>query len=113
MTPTQKSRADYFVGYMIFESWTENDSGKPDPNEEWDGVITGPSDPTGANLAWLNPIKMIEYSALTAAEERARKLVAACKLVIKLWEADAPEDMIDEADVRACREAIKDWEDGK
>jgi hypothetical protein len=46
---------EHLVGWMILEDYCEDMSA-------WDGVISFP-DPTGANLAWLNPTKMIEYSA--------------------------------------------------
>lgn len=53
-------------GYMALESWAEDFS-------EWDGAITGPINPQGANRFWEDPIPMIEkraydriYSALEA-----------------------------------------------
>lgn len=51
-----KEPREPLVGYMIFEDWLEDMS-------DWSGQITGPGDPTGANLAWESPIKMIEHSA--------------------------------------------------
>lgn len=50
------------IGWMIFEEYCDDYS-------EWSGVITYP-DPTGANLAWQDPVKMIEKSAYDALEQR-------------------------------------------
>lgn len=43
-------------GYMILEEWAEDYS-------DWSGAITGPVNPRGANLAWTDPIPMIETRA--------------------------------------------------
>lgn len=43
---------------------------------------------------------------IEALAESNEKLVEACRLVVKLWDADAPEDMTDELDVKLCREAL-------
>lgn len=53
------------IGYMC-----EPDMVEDGEDGHWDAYITS-HDPTGANLAWLNPIKMIEYSAYEKANERA------------------------------------------
>lgn len=51
------------IGWMILEDYCDDMS-------QWDGYISFP-DPTGANLAWQSPTKMIEYSAYeTAIRER-------------------------------------------
>lgn len=52
------------IGYMVIDDYDEDYS-------NWDGQITFP-DPTGANLHWLNPIKMIEYTAYEALQEQLR-----------------------------------------
>ena len=56
------------IGFMIVEDYDEDFS-------HWDGVITYP-DPTGANLAWEKPTKMIEYSAYEQVKEQCRDLGA-------------------------------------
>ena len=48
------------IGWMIIEDYCEDYS-------DWSGQITYP-DPTGANLAWQSPIKMIEHSAYEVAQ---------------------------------------------
>lgn len=53
------------IGWMIFEECCEDMS-------QWDGVISYP-DPTGANLAWEAPIKMIEKSAYDALKAEQQK----------------------------------------
>ena len=58
------------IGYMILEDYCEDMS-------DWSGVITGPQDPTGANLAWESPIKMIEYSAFEEMRDLACELARA------------------------------------
>ncbi len=54
------------IGYMIFETWTEDYS-------HWSGVISFP-DPTGANLAWESPIAMIDKSAYDKLKAEVRRL---------------------------------------
>lgn len=54
------------LGYVALESWAEDFS-------EWDGIITGPHNPKGANLAWQDPIEMIEKRAYDEAFARAEK----------------------------------------
>lgn len=49
------------IGFMVVEDYTEDMS-------DWSGQITFP-DPTGANLYWEKPIKMIEYSAFEKMQE--------------------------------------------
>ena len=44
------------TGYMIIEEHADDYS-------DWSGHITGPVNPKGANLAWEDPIPMIEKSA--------------------------------------------------
>lgn len=41
-------------------------------------------------------------SALVESREEMRK---ACSMVVKLWDQDAPADMVDEPDVKLCRAA--------
>lgn len=55
---TESAPPSPLVGWMILEDYCEDMS-------QWDGVISFP-DPTGANLAWENPIKMIEHKAYDA-----------------------------------------------
>jgi hypothetical protein len=55
-TPDDQQAREPLIGYMIFEDHCDDMS-------DWSGVITGPQDPTGANLAWESPIKMISYDA--------------------------------------------------
>lgn len=50
------------VGWMILEDYCDDMS-------DWSGVIAYP-DPTGANLAWESPVKMIEYSAYEKLQAR-------------------------------------------
>ena len=59
------------IGWMIMESHDDDLS-------NWDGVITYP-DPTGANLAWENPTKMIEFNE----HERARNLLKEAMVCIE------------------------------
>lgn len=66
------------IGWMIFESAT-------DDNSEWEGVITYP-DPTGANIAWESPIKMIEHSAYEALQVELREANAATQTELDLRE---------------------------
>lgn len=68
MTPSDKAP---LVGWMILEDYCEDMS-------QWDGVITYP-DPTGANLAWQNPTKMIEYSAYEKLKAENRRLNLICE----------------------------------
>ena len=65
------------IGWMILEDHTEDMS-------HWSGVISYP-DPTGANLAWENPTKMIEY----AAYEAMRKELAETKKYLDATTGDA------------------------
>lgn len=58
------SERPILIGYVALESWAEDYS-------DWDGHITGPVNPKGANLAWQNPIEMIEKRAYDAALARA------------------------------------------
>ena len=44
------------TGYMVLDGWADDYS-------DWDGAITGPNNPTGANLYWHDPIPMIEKRA--------------------------------------------------
>lgn len=60
------------VGWMIIEDYVEDYS-------EWDGAIACP-DPTGANLAWESPIKMIEHAAYTELMQEAEALREALRL---------------------------------
>lgn len=55
-TPPKPGESEPLVGYMILEDYCEDMS-------HWSGMITGPTNPAGANLAWENPIKMIEHCA--------------------------------------------------
>lgn len=63
---TDETRAP-LVGYMILEDWCDDMS-------DWSGMITGPQDPTGANLAWENPTKMIEFKAYESEKARADRI---------------------------------------
>ena len=53
------------MGYMKLESydWIDENTDQPDPKGSWDGYITGPDNPAGANLYWDDAIPMIEKSA--------------------------------------------------
>lgn len=55
MTNDTAKQREPLIGWMILEDYCDDMS-------DWSGVITYP-DPTGANLSWENPTKMIEYSA--------------------------------------------------
>lgn len=56
------------VGYMIIEDYTDDYS-------DWSGQIAFPN-PKGANIAWLNPIEMIEKSY---ADQREAELIGLLK----------------------------------
>ncbi len=61
----QERPREPLVGWMILEDHADDLS-------HWDGVIAFPN-PTGANLAWESPTKMIEFSAFEAEKKRADK----------------------------------------
>ncbi len=63
------------IGWMILEGCCEDMSA-------WDGVISYP-DPTGANLAWENTTKMIEFSAYDALREQLAEYEKAISSI--LW----------------------------
>lgn len=108
-THTPEKPRDPFIGYMALEGWTEDENGKPDLKADWDGVITGPHDPTGANLAWQNPIKMIEHSAYNSLIEQLNDLKADhSALQSKLAEKDTELDQ-----AKAEIERLKDTPGGK
>ena len=54
-------------GFMVLDGWAEDYS-------DWDGVITGPANPKGANLYWHNPIPMIERRAYDSLRARVAEL---------------------------------------
>lgn len=56
------------IGWMILEDHCEDMS-------DWSGVISFP-DPTGANLAWENPTKMIEHRAFEKLRKENERLRA-------------------------------------
>lgn len=68
------------VGYMIIEDYTDDYS-------DWSGQITYP-DPRGANLAWLNPIKMIEHTAYDALRAQVEELRAELNTIRTTWQAE-------------------------
>jgi hypothetical protein len=72
------SAREPLIGWMILEDYCEDMS-------HWGGVISYP-DPTGANLAWLNPTKMIEYSVYQQAckeRDHLREALEYAKGVLK------------------------------
>jgi hypothetical protein len=54
---SEHSKRPILSGFMVLDGWAEDYS-------DWDGQITGPDNPRGANLHWLDPIPMIETRAL-------------------------------------------------
>lgn len=65
------------IGYAVLEDWTVDMS-------DWSGQITYP-DPTGANLYWQNPMKMIEYSAYDQLQAKLDEAVKAKEAAINLY----------------------------
>ena len=56
-------------GYMALEGWADDYS-------EWDGAITGPANPEGANKFWESPIPMIETRALDSLRDENERIKA-------------------------------------
>lgn len=86
------------IGYVALEEWAEDFS-------DWSGYITGPDNPVGANLAWQDPIQMIEmkaYDALRAERDEWKQhaAVGAALREKELARIDA---------LRAGLKAIGDW----
>lgn len=86
------------IGYVSIES--ESRDAKTNEILDWTGYITGPENPKGANLAWLDPIEMIETKALKQLEAKYERLVEAAKKHVKdssndtmYCEPDSLEDM--------------------
>jgi hypothetical protein len=93
-------------GYMALEDYADDYS-------DWSGHITGPSDPTGANLHWLDPIPMIEQRAYdelqkryTLAAERYARLVAALRLIAAPKRSDGTYNRSREACEELARKAL-------
>lgn len=103
------------IGYVAYEDEEEGEDG------EWSGYITGPSDPTGANLAWQNPTPFIEKRAYDALAEKVKRLEAlledVCNKITGEYELPFPQSREDckpiemarkrrEYDVRCAQEAL-------
>lgn len=58
------------IGYVSFHEEEEGEDGY------FSGEITGPNDPTGANLAWLKPVPFIEKFAYDNTQKEIAKLKA-------------------------------------
>jgi hypothetical protein len=69
------SKRPILIGYMVLDGYAEDFS-------DWDGHITGPTNPKGANLYWHDPIEMIEkraYDELVAENQKLNELVDLAK----------------------------------
>jgi len=99
---SEKRLDDPLIGYMILEDYAEDMS-------DWSGQITGPQDPTGANLAWESPIKMIEcsaYDALKAENEHLREAMEYALDQLEMFNFAKDENRVSRADTK-LREALK------
>jgi len=91
-----KEPREPLVGYMIFEDWLEDMS-------DWSGQITGPGDPTGANLAWESPIKMIEHSAYDTLRSQLELERKANRVLLEGLKLCRHEECIDPHFIFNCR----------
>lgn len=74
-TREEVSKRPILIGYMVLEGYAEDFS-------DWDGHITGPTNPKGANLYWHDPIEMIEkraYDKVVAENQKLNELIELAK----------------------------------
>lgn len=92
------------TGFMVLDGYADDYS-------DWDGTITGPANPKGANLYWHDPIPMIEKRAFD-------EVVRDRDFANQQWrdwnaEADALAEKLEAHDASASREIDRlqeNWE---